>query len=91
MGELRDVLVVPVSALRKGPMGEHVFVIVAAEPNTTRVQMRRVTSGALLGDEVVIEAGLEATERVAASGSFKLFDGMKVAVSAPAAETQQPL
>lgn len=91
LGEVRDVLVVPVSALRKGPMGEHVFVIVDAEPNTTRAQMRRVTSGALLGDEVVIEAGLEATERIAASGSFKLFDGMKVAIAAPAAAApQQP-
>jgi membrane fusion protein (multidrug efflux system) len=35
----------------------------------------------MLGDEVVIEAGLELGERVAASGSFKLYENALVAVA----------
>jgi len=45
-----------------------------------------VTSGPVLGDEVVILAGLRAGERVAAAGSFKLREAALVAVAgAPAA------
>jgi membrane fusion protein (multidrug efflux system) len=35
----------------------------------------------MLGDEVVIEGGLEAGERVAATGSFKLYPGALVALA----------
>ena len=42
---------------------------------------RPVQSGEVLGDEVLIHAGLAAGDRVAASGSFKLRDGAPVAVS----------
>jgi membrane fusion protein (multidrug efflux system) len=43
--------------------------------------MRQVVSGAMLGDEVVIEKGLTAGEQVAASGSFKLRDAVRVSVA----------
>jgi membrane fusion protein (multidrug efflux system) len=46
-----------------------------------------VQGGAILGDEVVIESGLAAGEQVAASGSFKLREGVLVAVANP--ETQE--
>ena len=45
-----------------------------------RAHARRVTSGTVLGDEVVIEAGLEPGTRVATTGSFKLFEGALVAL-----------
>lgn len=87
---------VPVSALRKGPGGDHVFVVVAKE-GKSRAQARPVQAGPVLGDEVLILSGLEAGEQVAASGSFKLREGVQVAVVAskgeppsggePAAET----
>jgi membrane fusion protein (multidrug efflux system) len=38
----------------------------------------------MLGDEVIVESGLEAGEQVAASGSFKLFEGVQVVVAADA-------
>ncbi len=84
VGEPAPVTVVPVSALRKGPAGEHVFVIAKGENGELRAQQRRVESGPMLGDEVVIREGLEDGELVAASGSFKLMEGMLVAL----AETQ---
>jgi membrane fusion protein (multidrug efflux system) len=74
------VVTVPVSALRKGPAGDHVFVVAADDQEHLRAHLRRVESGAVLGDEVVIEAGLAAGEQVAASGSFKLREGVLVTV-----------
>ena len=88
IGPTRDAVVVPVSALRKGPGGDHVFVIAPAKDGKTRAQLRLVTSGPVLGDEIVIVGGLAAGERVAASGSFKLRDAVLVAVAEPA--TSQP-
>jgi membrane fusion protein (multidrug efflux system) len=78
-------VVVPASALRKGPGGDHVFVL-ADEKGGTRAHLRQVTAGPILGDEVVILAGLKVGERVASSGSFKLREAALVAVPAPNAE-----
>jgi membrane fusion protein (multidrug efflux system) len=47
----------------------------------TRAHVRQVESGAMLGDEVVIHAGLSAGERVAVSGSFKLREAALVAIA----------
>src|SRR5688500_18231916 len=63
---------VPVSALRKGPGGDHVFVVESAQDGKTRAQARLVQAGPMLGDEVLIYSGVKAGEQVAASGSFKL-------------------
>ncbi len=79
VGPARQVVTVPVSALRKGPAGDHVFVIAPDDAGRPRAHVRAVQGGAVLGDEVVIESGLEAGERVAASGSFKLHEGVLVA------------
>jgi membrane fusion protein (multidrug efflux system) len=74
-------VVVPVSALRKGPGGDHVFVVATDDQGSRRVHVRPVTSGAVLGDEVLILRGLEAGEQVATSGSFKLREAVQVAVA----------
>lgn len=81
VGAQRPVVAVPGSALRKGPDGDHVFVVDQAADGRTRVSQRTVTAGALMGDEVLILEGLAAGERVAASGSFKLRDGAPVSVA----------
>jgi membrane fusion protein (multidrug efflux system) len=72
---------VPVSALRKSPAGDHVFVIAPDKDGKPRAATRAVQSGAMLGDEVLILSGLDAGEQVAASGSFKLRDSVLVAVA----------
>ncbi|MCY3003784.1 MAG: efflux RND transporter periplasmic adaptor subunit, partial [Planctomycetota bacterium] len=81
VGAEQQVTVVPVSALRQGPTGEHVFVLATDAQGTLRATSRRVTSGDVLGDDVVVTSGLLPGEQVAASGSFKLFDGLKVALA----------
>jgi len=84
-GPSRTAVVIPVSALRKGPAGDHVFVVAAGQDGKTRAHVRPVESGTVLGDEVLIVSGLEAGEQVATSGSFKLREAVLVAVAeAPA-------
>jgi membrane fusion protein (multidrug efflux system) len=75
---------VPVSALRKGPGGDQVFVLAEDKEGKTRAHARPVRAGTVLGDEVVIEDGLAAGERVAISGSFKLRDAVLVAITSDA-------
>lgn len=75
-----EVMVVPVSALRRGPGGDHVFTIVKNASGALVADMRRVQSSSSLGDEVVIKDGLKLGEKVAAAGSFKLFPGALIAV-----------
>jgi membrane fusion protein (multidrug efflux system) len=60
-----------------------VFVIEADAQGKERARVREVKVAAMAGDEVVISKGLNAGERVAASGSFKLRDAVLVAVTAP--------
>jgi membrane fusion protein (multidrug efflux system) len=88
-GPEQAAVVVPVSALRKGPAGDHVFVIAPGQDGQTRASLRQVRSGDVIGDEVVILEGLEAGERVATSGSFKLREGALVHVADPSATTPE--
>jgi membrane fusion protein (multidrug efflux system) len=81
VGPPENAVVVPVSALRKGPGGDHVFVIAPGKDGKPRAHLRPVQSGTVLGDEVLIHAGLSAGEQVAASGSFKLREDVLVAVA----------
>ncbi len=81
IGLSRKAVAVPVSAVRKGPGGDQVFVIELDKSGKTRAHVRQVESGAMLGDEVVIHAGLSAGERVAVSGSFKLREAALVAIA----------
>jgi membrane fusion protein (multidrug efflux system) len=80
LGPPRAAVAVPVSALRKGPEGDHVFVIAPASDGKMRAHLRPVESGAVLGDEVVIRTGVASGEVVAASGAFKLREAALVAV-----------
>jgi membrane fusion protein (multidrug efflux system) len=85
VGEPVMATAIPASAVRKGPAGDHVFVVVADEKGQTRARMRQVTVDAMAGDEVVITKGLEPGEQVAASGSFKLREAALVAVTGTSA------
>ena len=80
-GRSTESVVVPVSALRKGPDGDHVFVLSADGQGKTRAHLRPVQAGEVLGDEVLILQGLKPGEQVAASGAFKLREGVLVALA----------
>lgn len=79
----RDTIVVPLTALRRSPNGQFVFVVVD-EQGKQRARQRQVDTGPVQGGDIVIEKGLAAGELVATSGSFKLRDGLLVQASATA-------
>lgn len=81
VGPAATAVAVPVSALRKGPGGDHVFVIAPEKDGKTRAHVRQVQSGTMLGDEILIHTGLSAGQQVATSGSFKLREGALVAIA----------
>ena len=76
-----EAVIVPVSALRTGPGGDHVFVIAADDKGKSRAQLRPVRAGEVLGDSVLILQGLKAGEQVAVSGAFKLREGVLVTLA----------
>jgi RND family efflux transporter MFP subunit len=78
VGESTQGVVVPVSALRKGPDGDHVWVVTADSAGALRAHERKVETGPVLGETVIVLQGLEPGERIAASGSFKLREGVRV-------------
>ncbi|HWK72946.1 MAG TPA: efflux RND transporter periplasmic adaptor subunit [Povalibacter sp.] len=84
IGTPRMAVAIPASALRKGPAGDHVFVLLADKEGHTRAHLRQVQVDAMTGDEVVVTGGLSPGERVAASGSFKLREAALVAIENPA-------
>ncbi|MFY4728451.1 efflux RND transporter periplasmic adaptor subunit [Nitrospira sp. BLG_2] len=81
VGLARKAVAIPVSALRKGPGGDQVFVIAPDQDHKSRAHVRQVESGTMVGDQVVIQAGLAVGETIAASGSFKLREGVLVVVA----------
>jgi membrane fusion protein (multidrug efflux system) len=83
-------VLVPATALRKGPAGDHVFVVTPDSAGQTRAHLRQVESGAMVGDQVVIAHGLQAGELVAAQGSFKLWESVAVNVAGgePSAQSE---
>ncbi len=83
VGAPRMATAIPASAVRKGPAGDHVFVVVADEKGQTRARLRQVQVDAMAGDDAVISKGLSPGEHVAASGSFKLREAALVSISNP--------
>lgn len=80
VGQQTVSVAIPASALRRGAAGDHVFVLEAEADGRYRAHLRRVRSGPLLGDLVLINSGLNAGEQVAATGSFKLNEGTLVSI-----------
>lgn len=78
IAEPREFVAVPSTAIRRAAYGNSVFVITPDEHGTPRAHQRFVTLGQSVGEDVIVLGGLEPGERVAAAGSFKLRDGVKV-------------
>jgi membrane fusion protein (multidrug efflux system) len=78
LGMTSEAVGIPATALRKGPGGDHVWVLTADEGGTLRAHERAVSSGPLVGDTVLILKGLKPGEQVAAAGSFKLREAARV-------------
>jgi membrane fusion protein (multidrug efflux system) len=89
VGEPAPAVAIPATALRKGPSGDHVFVLAQGADKQLRAHQRNVKVGAVLGDQVLVTEGVKAGELVAASGSFKLRDAALVALVGADTRTSQ--
>lgn len=78
----QQAVMAPLSAIRRSPNGQNVFVLVKEE-DKLRARMRPVTTGTVQGSDIVVLHGLEAGELIATSGSFKLRDGLLVHTDTP--------
>ncbi len=75
---------VPAKAIRRAPTGAFVYVVAPDASSSLRAQSRRIVPGQSIDDSVVIFGGIDAGERVAVDGSFKLRDGVLVMDQPPA-------
>ena len=76
---MRDAVVVPASAIQRGPQGSFVYVVKADKTAT----VRPVTVGVTQEGEAAITAGLAAGETVVADGAERLREGSQVEVKSP--------
>ena len=74
LGTRKNAVVVPTNAIQSSQQGEFVYVV---KPDN-KVEMRRVTSAAVAGEETVIENGLAAGETVVTDGQLRLTPGAVV-------------
>jgi membrane fusion protein (multidrug efflux system) len=89
VGPSRKFIAVPVSALRRGPEGDHVFTVAPDQEGKPRAHMQLVQGSTTQGDLVLIEKGLNAGDQVASSGSFKLREGVLVGAAPAQAAGQE--
>lgn len=86
VGEARDVVMVPRSAINFKPYGNSVFVITEAEEKNEQgepvltAKLRFVQTGESRGDYIAITEGLTVGEKVAISGLLKLRSGGTVII-----------
>jgi membrane fusion protein (multidrug efflux system) len=84
VGEASEAVVIPVSALRKGPEGDHVWLVEKDATGVLRAHLRKVETGPVLGETVIVRSGVTVGQQLAASGSFKLREGVRVQALSPA-------
>jgi multidrug efflux system membrane fusion protein len=86
---LHDVVVIPESAVQRGPEGLFTFVV----GQNFKVEKRDIKVGPMDNGDAVIEAGLEPGEQVVTAGQYRVEPGAIVAVETQSEErtaTRQP-
>jgi len=59
-----------------GQQGQYLYVV---KPDLT-VEFRRITAGSRLGEETVVESGVEAGEKLVTTGQLRLEQGSRVQI-----------
>ncbi|WP_272937117.1 efflux RND transporter periplasmic adaptor subunit [Scytonema sp. HK-05] len=76
LAQLSNAIVVPSQALQTGQNGQYVYVV----KSDKTVAARPVKAGDTLGNETVINQGLQPGEQVVTDGQFNLAPGVSVAI-----------
>lgn len=83
---LREVTVVPLVAVQRGPDGPFAFVV--KDDNT--VEQRPLVLGTVTGEQAVVLRGMRAGERAVTSGALRLVSGSVVQVAEPVRPVAAP-
>lgn len=81
IGPVEQVVVVPLTAVRRASYGDHVFVVreVPDEKDSSKKSLRSfqvfIKTGTTLGDKIIVLDGLKEGDQIAGNGSFKLREG----------------
>lgn len=86
LGRIVNAIVVPARAVQTGQQGQYVYVV---KPDQT-VEVRPVTVGVAVGDEVVIAEGLAPGLQVVTDGQLRLTPGAKVTIKSGLTESGTP-
>ena len=85
LGEARDVIAVPTSAINYAPYGDSVFVVSDLKNPQGQayrgVRQQVVKLGTARGDQIAILSGISAGEEIVTSGVFKLRNGAPIQVN----------
>jgi membrane fusion protein (multidrug efflux system) len=87
-GGMQQALMLPATAIRRDNFGSYVYRLAAANDGRGEIRAvrQRISVGDTVGDEVLVLSGIEAGQRFAANGAYKLRDGLLVLI----AEQAQP-
>ncbi|TQV82654.1 efflux RND transporter periplasmic adaptor subunit [Exilibacterium tricleocarpae] len=86
VGAPQAVGVLPATAIRRDSFGAYVYALVRDEQGQLRARKRAVTLGPERAQNVIVTGALEAGEQIAAKGSYKLREGLLVAVHGEGSE-----
>ena len=84
LGIDRNAVLVPSAAVQTGQDGQFVFVV-----KDNKADMKKVKIGRIVGNDTLIESGVEAGDQVVTDGQLRLTPGAKVAVANGPASTSQ--
>jgi multidrug efflux system membrane fusion protein len=83
---LRDVTVLPLVAIQRGPQGTYAFIV----RDDSTVEQRPVTLGTIAGQQAVVLRGVRPGERAVSSGALRLVAGSLVQVAEPVVPVAAP-
>jgi multidrug efflux system membrane fusion protein len=87
--ENSDALLVPSQAIQVGQQGPYVYVVKHDDQkNMDIAEMRQVVQGQIQGDLIVIEKGLNPTDKVITTGQLMVVPNAPVTVAAPPSQAQ---
>jgi multidrug efflux system membrane fusion protein len=79
LGTRNDVVVIPPTAVQRGPHGLFAWVV---KPDNT-AEPRPIQTGATAGDRTIVTSGLDDGDRVVTDGQYKLQTNVPVTITAP--------
>ncbi len=86
LGQIKDALLIPQSALIQGQLGAQVYLV----GSDNVVQVREVTIGNEYEDSFIVLKGLKVGETIISEGTQKVQPGMKVKTQAATSQTAAP-